>query len=462
MYADPIQRLIAGQRRFFASGKTMPVEFRIQQLGKLKAAVKELEPEILAALEKDLGKSEFEAFTSEVGFVLDEISHTLRHIRDWARSRRVPTPLLHAPSESRVQPAPKGVVLIIGPWNYPFMLLISPLIGAIAAGNCAVLKPSELAPATRAVTSKLVEKTFSPEFCAVVEGAVPETSALLRERFDHIFFTGSTAVGRIVMRAAAEQLTSVTLELGGKSPCIVDADIDVAVAARRIVWGKFYNAGQTCVAPDYLLVQRGVKQDLLAAMQGAITEFYGDDPQKSPDFARIINERHYERLMGLLGEGPGQVVAGGKGDRASRYIAPTIVDGVTLKSKLMEDEIFGPILPVLAYDTLDEALAVARERPHPLACYVFTRNPKVERRVLDEVAFGGGCVNNALIHLANPNLPFGGVGTSGMGAYHGQDSFDTFSHRKAIVKTPFRMDLKLKYPPYRASALKMIRSFFMH
>ena len=341
------------------------------------------------------------------------------------------------------------------------MLVISPLIGAIAAGNCAVLKPSEMAPAIAKLTSRLIEKTFSPEYCAVVDGGVAETTALLHERFDHIFFTGSTAVGRIVMRAAAEHLTPVTLELGGKSPCIVDRDVDIAVTARRIVWGKFYNAGQTCVAPDYVLAQASIKQDLLVAMQAAIVEFYGRDPQQSPDYARIINGRHLERLLGLIEEAPNVVIAGGKCDRATRYLAPTILDGVSMTGKVMQEEIFGPVLPVLSYSTIDDAIAMTREHPNPLACYVFTRNSHIEQRVLNEVHFGGGCVNNALIHLANPHLPFGGIGSSGMGAYHGQDSFETFSHRKGVVKTPFSVDLKLKYPPYQPRTLQMIRRFFM-
>lgn len=458
MSETTIPALVASQRRFFASRCAFPLDFRVQQLKKLHAAVRERESEILAALKSDLGKGEFEGYTSEVGFVLEEISHTLKHLRDWARPRRVPTPLMHQPAASVVIQEPKGCVLIIGPWNYPFQLLLAPLIGSISAGNCAILKPSEMTPATAAVVGKLIAKTFAPEFCGVVFGGVPETTALLKERFDHIFFTGSTPVGRIVMRAAAEHLTPVTLELGGKSPCFVDRDIDTTVAARRIVWGKFYNAGQTCVAPDYLLVQKDVKADLLTAMTAAIREFFGDDPQRSPDFARIVNERHFDRLSALLNDG--KVVAGGRGDRSARYLAPTLIDGVTMRSKVMEDEIFGPILPVLAYDELDEAFAMVRERPQPLACYVFTRDAKVERRVLEEVSFGGGCVNNALIHLANPNLPFGGIGSSGMGAYHGKDSFDTFSHRKSVIKSPLAIDVKLKYPPYGdGGRLRLIKRF---
>ncbi len=441
-----MQALISRQRQFFDSGKTRPLEFRAAQLKKLKAAMKEMEPDLLAALKQDLGKSEFEGYTSEIGFTHEEINHTIKHLADWARPRRVGTPIVLHPAQSTVFPQPKGVVLIISPWNYPFQLLMSPLVASIAAGNCAVLKPSEIAPATAKAVERLVERIFSPEYCAVVGGGVPETTALLAERFDHIFFTGSIPVGRIVLRAAAEHLTPVTLELGGKSPCIIDKDVDVAVAARRITWGKYFNAGQTCVAPDYLLVHKDVKKDLMAGIKQSLKDFFGDDPKLSPDYPRIVSERHFDRLVGLLGEG--ETIIGGTHDRSQKYIAPTVVGGVTLKSKVMEDEIFGPILPVLEIGGIDEAMAVVRERPNPLALYVFSKNDALTDRVVDEIPFGGGCVNNALIHLANPNLPFGGIGQSGMGAYHGKTGFDTFSHMKAVVKTPMSVDIKLKYPPY--------------
>jgi aldehyde dehydrogenase (NAD+) len=412
-----------------------------------------MEADLLQALHKDLGKGEFEAYTGEVGFVYEEIGHALSHMDEWARTVRVPTPLVHQPSESAIHVQPRGTVLVIGPWNYPLQLMLSPLVGAVAAGNTAVLKPSELAPATAAVVGRLIERTFSPDFCAVVGGGVPETTRLLAERFDHIFFTGSIPVGKVVMRAAAEHLTPVTLELGGKSPCIVDEHVDVAVAARRITWGKFYNAGQTCVAPDYLLVHRSVKSDLLAGIKKSLAEFFGADPQQSPDYGRIVNERHFDRLAELV---DGKVYLGGQKDRASLYFAPTVLDDARMSDRSMAGEIFGPVLPVLAFDTLDEAVALVKERPNPLACYVFTSRSATEKRIVDEVPFGGGCVNNTLIHLANPHLPFGGVGASGMGAYHGKFSFDTFSHKKAVTKTTTRLDLKLKYPPY-AGRLGLIR-----
>jgi aldehyde dehydrogenase (NAD+) len=451
--ASEIRGIVARQRQFHRGGRPRDVAFRKAQLKKLKSEMQAMEPELFQALHKDLGKSEFEAYTSEVGFVYEEIGYALANVDEWARPVRVPTPLLHQPSDSSIHPQPRGTVLIIGPWNYPLMLLLAPLVGAIAAGNTAVLKPSELAPATAAVVARLVARAFSPEYCAVVGGGVPETTALLAERFDHIFFTGSIPVGKIVMRAAAEHLTPVTLELGGKSPCIVDEHVDVAVAARRITWGKFYNAGQTCVAPDYLLVHRAVKPALLAGIKSALAEFFGADPSRSPDYGRIVNARHFDRLAELV---DGRVFVGGERDKASLYFAPTVLDDARMSDKAMAGEIFGPVLPVLTFDALDEAIAMVRERPNPLALYVFTSRAATERRVVDEIPFGGGCVNNALIHLANPHMPFGGVGESGMGAYHGKFSFDTFSHKKAVTRTTTKLDIKLRYPPY-AGRLGLIR-----
>jgi aldehyde dehydrogenase (NAD+) len=455
---NQIVRLLEKQRAFFATGKTRRLDFRLQQLSKLKHAITQHEAEILAALKKDLNKSEFEAFTSEVGFIYDEIKHTKAHLARWMAPKKVKTPLLHLPSKSFIIQEPKGVVLIISPWNYPFQLLLAPLVGAIAAGNCAVLKPSEMAPHTAAVLTRLIGGTFPSDFCAVLGGGVPEATALLAERFDHIFFTGATTVGRIVMQAAAVHLTPVTLELGGKSPCIVDAEVNLEVAARRIVWGKFYNAGQTCVAPDYLLVQRKIKKPLLQSIKANIDLFYGKNAQQSPDYGRIINAHHFERLSSLLQESRAKVVFGGKSDAKDLYIEPTVIDRVELTDPVMMDEIFGPLLPVLEYETLDEALAIVAQRPSPLAAYVFTSDQATEKRFLTEVSFGGGCVNNVLVHLANPDLPFGGIADSGMGAYHGEESFLTFSHRKSILKTSTKIDPALKYPPY-GNRLRLLRRF---
>jgi aldehyde dehydrogenase (NAD+) len=341
---------------------------------------------------------------------------------------------------------PLGVVLVISPWNYPVQLLLSPLVGAIAAGNCAVLKPSEVTPNVSDVIGRLVPKYLDPDAITVVQGGVDETTAVLRERFDHILYTGNGAVARHVMEAAAKHLTPITLELGGKSPCIVDKDVDLMVAARRIAWGKFLNAGQTCVAPDYVLVHESRERDLIDALKKAVHEFYGDDPKRTPDYGRIVNERHHRRLAVLLKDG--EVALGGQADEADRYIAPTILRNVPTNAPVMADEIFGPILPVLTVRSIDEAVTFVNARPKPLALYVFTKDPKVGEDVLARTSSGGACVNATIWHLANPNLPFGGVGPSGMGAYHGRDSFETFSHRKAVVTKSTRIDPKLAYPPY--------------
>ena len=450
---DGLKLLIAHQKQYFFSGKTRSLEFRLAQLKKLQEVIRSFESEILAALREDLGKSAFEAYTSELAVVYEEINVARGNLPLWARTEHVPTPLVHQPSFSKIYVEPKGVVLIIAPWNYPFQLLLAPLIGAIAAGNCVVLKPSEYAPATSRIVVKMIEQAFAKEYCTVVEGGAQETQQLLEQHFDHIFFTGSIPVGKIVMRAAAEHLTPVTLELGGKSPCIVDSATNIKVTARRIVWGKFYNCGQTCVAPDYLLVPSSIKQDLFAAIKQTVSQFYGTDPQQSPEYGKIINTRHFDRLVGLLG---GNIVMGGQHDRQRLYLAPTLVDGISLADKIMEDEIFGPILPVIEYESLDEAFAIVRQRPNPLACYVFTSRREVEERVINELNFGGGCVNNTLIQTVNPYLPFGGVGSSGMGAYHGHHSFKTFSHSKGIVKSPQMIDVPLRYPPFK-NRLKLIR-----
>lgn len=454
-----LDSVLAEQRAFYETGATRPYAFRAEQLRRLKRAIQAWESQIGAALAADMGKPEFEAFTSEIAFLYWEIDHALKHLKGWMKPRRVGTPMAIMPSRSFILPEPLGQVLIIGPWNYPLMLVLVPLVGAIAAGNTAVLKPSEVAPHTSALMARLIESTFPRSYVAVVEGGADAAQALLARRWDHIFFTGGSAVGKIVARAAAEHLTPVTLELGGKSPCMVDSEVNLAVAARRIAWGKFFNAGQTCVAPDYLLVHRSVKEPFLAALAGQIQEFYGREPKRSPDYARIVSDRHFDRLAALLGEG--QVIIGGQLDRASRYIAPTVIDGVQLHHRSMQEEIFGPILPVLTYDHLDQAIATVRKMPNPLALYLFTNNRATEERVLAEVPFGGGCVNNTVVHLSNPNLPFGGRGQSGYGACHGKSGFDTFSHRKPVVKTALFPDIPLRYAPYagKVSLLKRLLPF---
>lgn len=451
-----VSEILHRQRTFYQSASTRPLSFRKEQLQRLKDCIRENETNILNALKQDMNKPSFEAYASEVGFLYEEIDHTLKHFESWTRPRRVPTPFVHFPASSYIYHEPKGVVLIIGPWNYPFQLLISPVIGAIAAGNCVVLKPSEFAPATSRAISQLATR-WDPGFMAVIEGGVETSQALVGQSWDHIFFTGGTAVGRIIMRAAAEHVTPVTLELGGKSPCIVDADIHLEHTARRIVWGKFFNAGQTCVAPDYLLVHTSLKAKLLERMRSCLRTFFGTDPSESPDYARIINNKHFSRLQKML-EG-GTIVEGGVCKASERYISPTWIENIAMDHPLMTEEIFGPILPVIEYETLEQAIEIVNQRPKPLALYFFSSNRAHQQKIIREIAFGGGCINDTLIHLSNPNLPFGGIGTSGIGAYHGKFSFDTFSHQKAITHRSFLLDSKLRYPPY-FQKIKWLRFLF--
>lgn len=450
------QTIVENQRRFFETGKTRDIEFRLQQLRKFKEILEKNESRIYQALREDLGKPSMESYTGELGVLLVESNHTLRHLTSWARTRRVGTPISLFPSKSEIRYEPRGVVLIMGPWNYPLQLLFDPLIGAIAAGNCAVLKPSELAPASSHLTVEIVQESFPPEYVAVLEGGRETGEALLNQQFDYIFFTGGEKVGKIVAAAAARNLTPVTLELGGKSPCIVDQDFALDVTARRIVWGKYFNAGQSCVAPDYLLVPQSRKKELLDRMIQNIEQFFGRDPIQSPDFGRIINKTHFDRLEKFLANGT--VLAGGQTDRDQLYIAPTILDDVSMEDEVMGEEIFGPILPVLEYKNIEEAIRIVRQRPDPLAFYIFSSNKDVQERFLNEIPFGGGCVNNTLVHFTNPNLPFGGIRSSGMGAYHGEASFQLFSHRKGIVNTPLWTDIKIRYQPY-LNKLKLVKRF---
>jgi aldehyde dehydrogenase (NAD+) len=437
--------LLKRQRVFFATGQTRDVNFRIEQLKRLRQAVVAYAPRVLEALKADLGKPELEAYVTEVG-VLQEIDFALKHIRSWAKPQKVSVPAQQWPASAWIQAEPLGVVLIIGPWNYPFQLMLSPLVGAIAAGNCTILKPSELAPATSQLVADLISKTFDSHYITVVEGDVHTSQALLAEKFDHIFFTGGTAIGKIVMAAAAKHLTPVTLELGGKSPCIVDSDIHLLHTARRIIWGKFLNSGQTCIAPDYLLVNRQIKPTLLEAMVAVLKEFYGENPETSPDYGRIISLRHFLRLQSLLTGG--KAIAGGTSNAETRYIAPTILDNVSPDDPIMQEEIFGPILPVLEYGAIEEAIALIQSHPKPLALYLFTQNQQLQERVLRETSSGGVCLNDTIMQVGISSLPFGGVGDSGIGSYHGRASFDTFSHRRSILKKPFWLDVNLRYPPY--------------
>jgi len=448
-----IKELLVRQREYFNSGKTRDIAFRKAQLQKLQEMLSDNETEIFEALHMDLGKSAMESYMSEIGFVQSEIRYMLKNIKRFNQPARVRTPLIYPGGSSYIYNDPLGVVLIIGPWNYPLQLIMAPLLGAIAAGNCTVLKPSELAPCTSQVIKGLIEAEFDQEYIAVVEGGAQVSQALLDEKFDHIFFTGGTEVGKIVNEAAARTLTPVTLELGGKSPCIVDRDVNIEYTARRICWGKFLNAGQTCVAPDYLLVHRDIKQELLSKMKKVLVEFYGDDPQQSDDYAQIINDRHFDRLLELMEEG--DIITGGEAKRTERYIAPTIIDQVSPDAPIMQEEIFGPILPVIEYEQLEEVVHFINERPKPLALYFFSRDKGQQKKIMQETTSGGVCINDCLIHITSRELPFGGVGASGMGEYHGKASFTTFSHQKSVMKNTMWFDMPVKYPSFKISLQKM-------
>jgi aldehyde dehydrogenase (NAD+) len=445
---DLVSKLTA-QRSFFNSGSTKQYDFRLAQLKKLRSAVEKAEPAIYEALYSDLKKSPEECWITENGFFLSELKNAISKLGNWMKPKRVSTNLANLPSKSFIIPEPLGVVLIISPWNYPFQLLFTPLIGAMAAGNCVVLKSSEFAPATSAIMKKLIEENFEEQYILFTggDGATVIPQMMDNFIFDHVFYTGSTAVGKIIYQAAAKNLVPVTLELGGKSPCIVEDEVDIKVAAKRIAFPKFSNAGQMCVAPDYVLVHASQKDALVEELKKAIGTFFKEDAAKSYDYGKIINEKQFDRLTGYLKDG--NILHGGNSDREKLFIAPTLMDNVTPDSPLMNDEIFGPILPLISFTTKEEALAIIAKHKDPLAFYIFTSNKEKEKQWLSAVAFGGGCVNNASVHLVNHNLPFGGRGNSGTGRYHGVFSFETFSHQKAVLKTPTWLDPAIKYPPYK-------------
>ena len=443
---NDIHETVARQRAFFETGKTLPVAYRKEALARLRREILAREKEIAAALQKDLGKSASEAYMCETGMVLAELSYVMRHMARWTKRKRVLSPLAQFPSKSFTVQNPYGVTLVMSPWNYPFMLTMDPLIGALAAGNCCVLKPSAYAPATAEVIGKIAEACFAPEYVAVVQGGRAENQALLDEKFDYIFFTGGMTVGREVMRKAAEHLTPVSLELGGKSPCVVDKTAKLDLAARRIAFGKLLNCGQTCVAPDYVLIDRAVKDEFIALLKKHLAAMIGDQALANDAYVHMISKRHYDRVMGLID--PDKAVCGGKGDETTLRIEPTVMDNVTAEDPVMQEEIFGPVLPVIAVDDMDEAVRFVNSRPHPLALYLFTEDRAVQRRFLDGVPFGGGCINDVMIHLATSRMGFGGVGESGMGSYHGKKSFETFSHEKSIVKKSTLIDLPMRYMPY--------------
>ena len=457
MTEQEIRCIVDGQRNFFLTGNTLDVEFRIQSLQKLKASILKYESEIHAAIQKDLGKSEFESYMCETGLTLSEITYMLKHIRSFAKEKRVHTPLAQFHSRSYRKPSPHGVVLIMSPWNYPFLLTIEPLVDAIAAGNTAVIKPSAYSPHTSAVIYRMISECFAPEYVSVITGGRAENTCLLGEKFDYIFFTGSQSVGKEVMRKAAEHLTPVTLELGGKSPCIVEKSADLKLAARRIVFGKYLNCGQTCVAPDYIYCDASVKDALLKEISRQIRKQFGKDPLHNKNYGKIINEKHFQRICSLID--PSKVVVGGENSPERLQIAPTVMDQVTFQDAVMGQEIFGPVLPVLTYRTLDEAVSQIQSMPHPLALYLFTSDQTVAQKVTSRCGFGGGCINDTIIHLATSEMGFGGFGESGMGAYHGKDGFDTFSHYKSIVDKKTWLDLPMRYQPYRSVHNKLIHIF---
>lgn len=457
MKADEIRQIIKKQRDFFSTGKTLDVDYRLEALKKLKETILKYESEINDALKKDLGKSAFEGYMCEVGMVLSELSYMLKHTRSYAKEKTVLTPLAHFHSRSYKKPSPYGVVLIMSPWNYPFLLTLDPLIDAISAGNTCVVKPSAYSAATTSIMKKILEECFDEKYVAVIEGGRAENTCLLNERFDYIFFTGSPFVGKEVMRKASEHLTPVTLELGGKSPCIVGKTANIKLAARRIVFGKYLNCGQTCVAPDYVYCDASVKDELVKEIKKQIQKQFGKKPLNKPNYGKIINEKHFERILGLIQ--PEKVVCGGSSNRDTLQIEPTVLDNVTFDDPVMQEEIFGPIMPVLSFITIDEAIRKVNSMPHPLALYLFSNDKHAIDEITSKCGFGGGCINDTIVHLATSEMGFGGFGESGMGSYHGKTGFDTFTHYKSIVDKKTWLDLPMRYQPYRKLNEKLLRMF---
>lgn len=457
MTEQEIKDILQQQNHFFSSGKTIQAEFRLKQLESLKEAMIRHEADLAAALKADLGKSRMESYMCEIGLTLSELTWMQKHLRNLMRSKRVSTPVAQFAAKSFRSPSPYGTVLIMSPWNYPVLLTLDPLIDAIAAGNTAVVKPSAYAPCTFDVMKTMIEECFPAHYVAVVDGGRAENQALLQQRFDMIFFTGGKTVGREVLRHAAEYLTPVTLELGGKSPCIVDSTAKIRLAAKRIVFGKYLNCGQTCVAPDYILCDKRIRDELITAILAEIEKQFGKEPLKNPNYGKIINEKHFERILGLInGE---KLVYGGQSEPESLRIAPTVLNNITWDDAVMGEEIFGPLLPILTFDTLDEALDTVESHPHPLALYFFSEDKAAQKKVLDTCRFGGGCINDTIIHLATSDMPFGGVGESGMGSYHGRVGFETFSHYRSIVDKKTWMDLPIRYQKYTGLKEKMMRMF---
>lgn len=441
------KQILTKQREFFRSGETKNIAFRLHQLERMEEWIDKNEQEIMKALKQDLHKSSFEAYITEIGMVKEELRYTRKHLRSWAKPVRVPTPLTQFPSRSLIYPEPYGSVLIMSPWNYPFQLTVAPLIGALCAGNCAVIKPSAYSAHTSGLLKRMMEELYPEKYVAVVEGGRSENQALLGEKFDYIFFTGSVSVGKYVMEKAAAHLTPVSLELGGKSPCIVDETADIPLAAKRIIWGKLLNCGQTCVAPDYVLVHESVKDRLVKHMKKQIRRMYGQDPCHNEEYPKMISRKHFDRVMGLM-QGA-HVVCGGGCREETLQIEPSILDQVTWEQPVMQEEIFGPVLPVLTFSSLKKAADLINARPRPLALYLFTNKKESEAYILKHVSYGGGCINDTIVHLATSYMPFGGVGESGMGGYHGKASFETFTHRKSVMKKSGLIDLPIRYAPFK-------------
>lgn len=450
-----MQDIVAKQRQFFATKATLDLKFRIKYLKALQKAINAHEADIASALKSDLGKSYEEAFMCEIGLTLSELSYQLSHIKKWSKPKRRSTNLVNFGGKSYTVHDPYGVVLVMAPWNYPFMLSLDPLIGAIAAGNTCVLKPSAYAPATSQILADILTEVFPPEYVAVVQGGREENAALLEQRFDYIFFTGGVSVGKLVMEKAAANLTPVTLELGGKSPCIVEKSADVAMAAKRIAFGKYLNCGQTCVAPDYVLIHESLLDKFTICIAKEIESMYGSNPLSNPSYGKIINEKHFDRLVGLLSSGP--LVYGGRHKKETLQIEPSVLTRVDPESPIMQEEIFGPILPIITYQNFDEVVDFVLSRPKPLASYLFTRKTSIVKRWQSEISFGGGCINDTIMHLTTTEMGFGGVGNSGMGSYHGRKSFETFTHEKSILKKSSWLDMPIRYQPYPKSLLKILK-----
>ncbi len=457
MTNEQIKSIIQEQRSFFATGKTLPISFRKTALGKLKDALYRYEDKISGAIKSDLGKSAFESYMCETGLVINEISHMEKHIKSFAKEKRVKTPLAQFASRSFTKPSPYGTVLIMSPWNYPLLLTLGPLVDALAAGNTAVIKPSAYSPATSEIIKTIITEIFPPEYVAVVTGGREENNFLLDEKFDYIFFTGSKTVGSLVLQKAAPNLTPVTLELGGKSPCIVDSSANLKLAAKRIVFGKYLNCGQTCVAPDYILCHKSIKNKLIEFIKAEIKSQFGDSPLTNPDYGKIVTQKHFDRILSLIDEN--KTVYGGKAQAETLKIEPTVMDNVTREDAVMQEEIFGPVLPILIFETIDEVIETVNNNPKPLALYIFSSDKKAIRKVTSHCSFGGGCINDVVIHLATTNMGFGGVGESGMGSYHGKVGFETFSHRKSIVDKKTFIDLPMRYQPYKKLNGMLIRMF---